>query len=85
MNHSQGEWVRADDTQVGMRACGACSRRSIVGSYHQLSTKHLPAYLDEMSFRFNNRENPFQFRDTIKRLLDAETLRYAELTAESAI
>lgn len=58
-------------------------KRSIVGSYLQLSVKHLPAYLDEMSFRFNNRDNPYLFRDTMRRLLDAETLRYSELVAEA--
>lgn len=34
-------------------------------AYHRLSEKHLPAYLQEFEFRFNNRENPYLFRDTI--------------------
>src|SRR5215203_6280526 len=34
-----------------------------------LSAKHLPAYLDEVEFRFNNRENEFLFRDTLLVLL----------------
>ena len=55
--------------------------RSIVGSYHKLSTKHLPAYLDEMAFRYNNRKNPYMFRDTIRRLLGADNLSYKELIA----
>lgn len=54
-------------------------KRSIVGSYHQLSAKHLPAYLDEMAFRFNNRKNEFLFRDTMLRLLAAETLPHSAL------
>lgn len=83
VNHSADEWVRADVHTQSIEGVWSLFKRSIVGSYHQLSTKHLPAYLDEMSFRFNNRENPFLFRDTVKRLLDAETLRYAELTAEA--
>jgi hypothetical protein len=37
-------------------------KRSIIGSYHQVSVKHL--YLDEFEFRINNRENPYLFRDT---------------------
>ena len=49
----------------------------------QLSTKHLPAYFDEMAFRFNNRENPFLFRDTLIKLVRSENLPYAELIAES--
>ena len=37
-------------------------KRSVVGSYHKLSTKHLDAYLDELEWRFNNRNNPYLFR-----------------------
>jgi hypothetical protein len=56
--------------------------RSIIGSFHQLSVKHLPAYLDELSFRFNNRENPFLFRDTLIALLNSDGLTYDELVAD---
>ncbi|MGZ6528166.1 MAG: transposase, partial [Actinomycetota bacterium] len=55
--------------------------RAVIGSYHKLSTKHLPAYLDEFAFRFNNRENPYLFRDTLLRLLEADALPYSSLTA----
>ena len=53
----------------------------VVGSCHQLSVKHLPAYLDEMEFRFNGRENPFLFRDTLLVLLHGDALPYKKLTA----
>jgi len=43
-------------------------------------TRHLPAYLDEMTWRFNNRKNPFLFRDTMLRLIHSENLEYKELT-----
>jgi transposase-like protein len=82
VNHHDDEWVRGDVHTNSIEGVWSLLKRSIVGSYHQLSAKHLPAYLDEMSFRFNNRDNPYLFRDTVKRLLDAETLRYAELVAE---
>ncbi len=52
-------------------------KRSVVGTYHQLSAKHLPAYLDEVAFRFNNRENPYLFRDTLLVLVHGEALPYA--------
>jgi hypothetical protein len=47
-----------------------------------MSAKHLPAYLDEMAFRFNNRDNAFLFRDTLLRMIEGETLPYAELVAD---
>ena len=56
--------------------------RAVIGSFHNISKKHLPAYLDEFEFRFNNRENPYLFRDTIKRMISSDNLTYAELTAE---
>jgi hypothetical protein len=37
----------------------------------QVSAKHLDAYLDEFEWRFNQRENPYLFRDTMTRLLNA--------------
>jgi transposase-like protein len=43
------------------------------------SPKHLDAYLDELEYRYNNRENPYMFRDAMLRLLLAETLSYAKL------
>ncbi|MGA3371393.1 MAG: hypothetical protein ABSC48_06475 [Terracidiphilus sp.] len=43
--------------------------------------KHLAAYLDEMEFRFNNRSNPYLFRDTLMRLIEAPVLDYKNLIA----
>jgi hypothetical protein len=43
--------------------------------------KHLSAYLDEMTFQFNNRSNPFLFRDTLLKLIQAPVLEYRKLTA----
>ncbi len=56
-------------------------KRGIVGSYHQLSARHLPAYLDEMEWRFNNRANPYMFRDTMLALIHSENLPYSELVS----
>jgi transposase-like protein len=56
-------------------------KRSIIGSYHQLSAKHLDAYLSEFEWRFNNRDNAFLFRDTLTRLLESDNLTYKKLTA----
>ncbi len=53
-----------------------------MGTWHKVSAKHLPAYLDEMCFRFNNRKNPYLFRDTIIKLIQSENIEYKELTAK---
>lgn len=54
-------------------------KRSIMGAYHTISVKHLDAYLDELEWRFNNRKNPWLFRDTLNQLLHAQTLPYHDL------
>ena len=59
-------------------------KRSIVGSYHHLSVKHMDKYLDEVEWRFNNRTNRFLFRDTMKALIASNTLTYSALKNRSA-
>jgi transposase-like protein len=81
VSHAQEEWVRGDVSTQSIENVWSLLDRSIMGSFHQLSTKHLPAYLDEISFRFNGRENPYLFRDTLVALVSAEGLTYAELVA----
>jgi transposase-like protein len=81
VNHRDEEWVRGDVHTNTCESAWSLFKRSIVGSYHQLSVKHLDAYLGEFEWRFNNRENPYLFRDTLCGLLKAETLPYKALTA----
>jgi transposase-like protein len=81
VNHSQEEWVHGDIHTNGIESVWSLLKRSIVGSYHKVSVKHLDAYLDELEHRFNNRENKFLFRDTLLMLVKAEKLTYSELTA----
>lgn len=84
VNHAAEEWVRASVHTNTVEGVWSLLKRSVVGTYHQLSAKHLPAYLDEIAFRFNNRENPWLFRDTVLALLAEEPLRYKALTHGSA-
>jgi transposase-like protein len=79
VSHSREEWVRGDVSTQNIENVWSLLDQSIIGSFHQLSSKHLPAYLDEISFRFNNRTNPFLFRDTILKLIEADPLTYAQL------
>lgn len=85
VNHSAHEYVRADVHANTVEGVWSLFKRSIVGSYHQLSVKHLPAYLDEMEFRFNNRDNPFLFRDTLMVLLQGDTLPIGRSLTVSAL
>lgn len=82
VHHKSEEWVRADVHTNQIEGVWSLLKRSIVGSYHQLSAKHLPAYLDEISFPYNNRENPYLFRDTLMALVGSESMPYQELVRE---
>jgi transposase-like protein len=80
VNHDRKEYVRGLAHTNTLENVWSLFKRSIVGSYHQISVKHLDRYLDEFEFRFNNRHNPFLFRDTLLRLLQSANLEYSELT-----
>jgi transposase-like protein len=84
VSHSKDEWVRGECHTNTVENAWSLFKRSIVGSYHQISAKHLDRYLDEFEFRFNNRNNPYLFRDTLLRLIASENLEYKELTKEQA-
>lgn len=81
IDHESEEWVRGQVHTNTIEGVFSLFKRSIVGSYHQISAKHLPAYLDEFEWRFDNRNNPYLFRDTILRLIDSGQLEYSELTS----
>src|SRR5438132_1436849 len=57
VNHSAEEWVVGDVHANRIESVWSLLKRSIIGSYHKVSIKHLDAYLDELEHRFNNRKN----------------------------
>lgn len=83
VDHSKDEWVRGQIHTNTVESVWSLFDRSVIGAYHKLSVKHLPAYLDEAAFRWNNRSNPYWFRDTILALVEGDTLTFAELTASN--
>ena len=80
INHSGGVYVEGDITTNGIESAFSLLKRGIVGTWHKLSAKHLAAYLNEITFRFNNRDNPYLFRDTMQKLIEAPVLEYKRLT-----
>ena len=84
VNHRAEEWVRGTVHTNTVEGAFSLFKRSIVGSFHQVSGKHLDRYLDEFEFRFNNRKNPYLFRDTVTRLAKGDTLPYERLIKQPA-
>ena len=82
---SEHQWQQHDGGQRGdghantVEGAWALLKRGVAGLFYKVSRKHLDRYLDEFEFRFNNRNNPFIFRDALRELLGANPVRYAEL------
>src|SRR6266478_4620752 len=81
VNHSR-EYVHGDVHTNTVESAFSLLKRGIFGTWHKVSAKHLPAYLDEMCFRFNNRKNPYLFRDTLIKLILSPNIEYKNLTAK---
>lgn len=81
VNHSAEEWAVGDVHTNSVEGVWSLFKRSIIGAWHKVSVKHLDAYLSEMEWRFNNRDNPYIFRDVLRRILNGSHLSYADLTA----
>lgn len=81
IRHKNHVYVMGDVHTNTVESAFSLLKRGIMGTWHKISVKHLPAYLDEMTFRFNNRKDPYLFRDTILKLIAAQNLEYKELTA----
>ncbi len=61
INHSKDEWVRGEVHTNSIESFWSLLKRGILGTYHNVSKAYLPLYLNEFSFRFNNRQNPDMF------------------------
>jgi transposase-like protein len=84
VNHRAEEWVQGDVYTNSVEGVWSLFKRGIVGSYHQVSAKHLQSYIDEFEWRFNGRDNPELFRDTMIRLLNTPKMEFKELIEKSA-
>jgi len=80
--HSK-EYVVGDVHTNTVESAFSLLKRGIVGTWHKVSAKHLPAYLEEMSFRFNRRKNPDLFLDTLRHMVTAPILTFKNLTKET--
>lgn len=81
VNHSAGVYVDGDITTNGIESAFSLLKRGIIGSWHKVSAKHLPAYLEEMTFRFNRRNSKTLFLDTLRHMVTADPLTFEKLTA----
>ncbi len=62
VNHSAEEWVIGDVHTNSIEGVWSLFKRSIVGTFHKMSAKHMDRYLEELEWRFNNRNLALIFR-----------------------
>ena len=83
VNHTRKEYVRfgTDVHTNTVESAFSLLKRGIMGTWHKLSAKHLQAYLDEMTFRFDRRKRSDIFLDTLRHMVTANPLTFEKLTA----
>ena len=59
IQHRARIYVRGDVHTNTIEPFGRLLKRGIMGTYHDVTKKYLPLYLNEFSFRFNNRKNAY--------------------------
>ena len=84
VNHSEEEWVVGDVHTNTIEGVWSLFKRSLVGTFHKMSKKHMDRYLEELEWRHNNRDNPRIFRDTVRRIMNTGNLTYQNLIAKAA-
>ena len=74
--------MRGFDTHTNtIESAFSLLKRGIMGSFHQVSIKHLNRYLSEFEYRFNRRQQRSMFEETLARMAGAKPMPFATLTA----
>jgi hypothetical protein len=61
VNHAAHEYVHGKVHTNTIEGFWSLLKRGILGTYHNVSRKYLPLYLNEFVFRYNNRKNSDMF------------------------
>jgi transposase-like protein len=84
IKHKDKIYVRGDVHTNTVESAFSLFKRGLTGAFHKVSLKHLQRYLNEFSFRFNNRKAADLFGMTVRRMALAGNLPYAKLVGEHA-
>ena len=58
VSHATGEYVAGIHHVNALEGFWSQLKRGIIGTHLHVSAKHLPKYVGEFAFRYNNRKNP---------------------------
>ena len=65
VKHSAGQYVRGAVHTQTIDGFWSQFKRSLNGTYHSVSPKHLQTYLDEFCFRYSHRGDPAPLPETL--------------------
>ena len=82
--HSDKEWIRGDVHTQTIDSFWGLLKRGVVGTYHQISIKHLDRYITEFQYRWNNRQNQELFKITVACLVFGIPMPYAKLIGRTS-
>ena len=88
LNHKANEYVRGMAHTNGIESVWAVLKRGLVGTFHQVSMKHLDRYVNEFAFRLNEGNCQVDTIDRMKALFQGmlgKTLTYDELRGRRPI
>jgi transposase-like protein len=66
VDHRKGEYVIGAIHTNTIEGFWSLVKRGIVGTFHKVSHRYLPLYVNEFEFRYNNRNNPDIFGTAIQ-------------------
>lgn len=66
VDHWNGEYVHGNVHTNTIEGFWSIVKRGIIGTFHKVSAKYLPLYVNEFQFRYNNRANANIFGAAIK-------------------
>ena len=66
VHHGEGEYVHGNIHTQTIEGFWSLVKRGIVGTFHKVSRKYLPLYVNEFEFRYNNRKNADIFGAAIR-------------------
>lgn len=80
VDHTKKEYGRGHYYTNGIEGCFSLFDRMVIGTYHNLSTKHLQKYANEFSFRYNSRKSTDLFRFNLLLANCTNRITYNDLT-----
>jgi transposase-like protein len=84
IKHKDHVYVKGDVHTNTVESAFSLFKRGLMGSFHQVSIKHLQRYLNEFGYRFNRREAADIFEQTVSRMTMGKALPYSKLVEQNA-